>query len=73
MPNSFLRRRARYCSSTCTIAGGLERYRRQPDAVEAATMMVHDDIDGPARARAAFGVQVVFNQLNVVASDRLSA
>ncbi len=36
-------------------------------------MMVHDDIDLTQRVRVlAFGVQVVFNQLNVVASDAVN-
>lgn len=55
------------------FGGGFDDIRRQPDAVEAATMMVHDDIDLTQRVFAlAFGVQVVFNQLNVVASDAVN-
>ncbi len=55
------------------FGGGFDDIRRQPDAVEAATMMVYDDIDLTQRVFAlAFGVQVVFNQLNVVASDAVN-
>lgn len=55
------------------FGGGFDDIRRQPDAVEAATMMVHDDIDLTQRVFAlAFGVQVVFNQLNVVTGEAVN-
>nr|VUD26382.1 Uncharacterised protein [Salmonella sp. NCTC 7297] len=55
------------------FGGGFDDIGRQTDAVEAATMMVHHDIDLTQRVFAlAFGVQVVFNQLNVVARDAVN-
>lgn len=52
------------------FGGGFD-IRRQPDAVEAAGMMVRHYRPDPARLATAFGVRIR-NQLNVVASDAVN-
>jgi hypothetical protein len=50
--------------------GGFNDIRRQTHAVETTAVVVHDDIHLTQRVFAlTFGVQVIFDQLNVIAGD----